>query len=145
MRSGTSAILLFLLTGAGCEAGTDPNTADVSGHWTFTETFEDVPHGISCTDSGSYHIVQVGDKFTGVYYQRGACITPTGTVDNTDSGTVHTGRVIGRTLRFMVTANCDYEGSVSGMPATTMAGRGVCVLQDVDRTLNFLGTWQATR
>ena len=142
MQSRTLAVLLLA---AGCDAGTDPNTADVNGHWTFTETLEDVAHGISCTDSGSYDITQVGDKFSGTYYQRGTCVTPTGTVDNTDSGTVHAGRVIGRTLRFMVTANCDYEGSVSGMPATTLAGRGVCVLQDVDRTLNFSGTWQATR
>jgi len=145
MGPGTRAILLTLLTGAGCDAGIDPNTADVSGRWTFTETLEDVAHGISCTDSGSYDITQVGDTFSGVYYQRGACITPTGTVDNTDSGTVHAGRVIGRTVRFMVTANCDYEGSANGVPATTLAGRGVCVLQDVDRTLSFSGTWQARR
>lgn len=137
--------LVFVLAAAACDAGTDPNTADVSGHWTFTETLEDVAHGISCTDSGAYDITQVGDTFSGGYYQRGACVTPTGTVDNTDSGTVHAGRVIGRTLRFMVTEHCDYEGSVSGTPATTLAGRGVCVLQDIGRTLNFSGTWQATR
>ena len=142
MQSRKFAILLIV---AACDAGTDPNTADVSGHWTFTETLEDLAHGISCTDSGSYDIVQVGDKFSGAYYQRGACTTPSGTVDNTDSGTVHAGRVIGRTLRFMVTANCDYEGSVNGMPPMTLAGRGVCVLEDVDRTLTFSGTWQATR
>jgi len=137
--------LVFVLVAAACDAGTDPNTADVNGRWTFTETFEDRVHGITCTDSGSYDITQVGDTFSGAYYQRGACFTPTGTVDNTDSGTVQAGRVIGRTLRFMVTENCDYEGSVNGTPATTLAGRGVCVLQDVDRTLNFSGTWQATR
>jgi len=142
MRFGRLALLL---AAAACDAGIDPNTADVSGRWTFSETFEDRAHGITCTDSGSYDITQVGDKFSGAYYQRGACLTPTGTVDNTDSGTVHSGRVIGRTLRFMVTEHCDYEGSVNGMPATTLAGRGVCVLQDVDRTLNFSGTWQATR
>jgi hypothetical protein len=142
MRVHTLAVLL---AAAGCDAGTDPNTVDVSGHWTFRETLEDVAHGISCTDSGSYDIAQVGDKFSGAYYQRGACITPTGTVDNTDSGTVHAGRVIGRTLRFMVTANCDYEGSASGMPATALEGRGACVLQDVNRTLNFSGIWRATR
>jgi hypothetical protein len=142
MRFGS---LILLVVAAACTAGTEANTADVSGRWKFTETLKDVAHSITCTDSGSYDITQVGDTFSGVYYQRGACITPTGAVDNTDSGTVHAGRVIGRTVRFMVTANCDYEGSVSGMPATTLAGRGVCVLQDVDRTLSFSGTWQATR
>ena len=135
----------LLLTAAACAAGTVPNTADVNGHWEFTETFEDRAHGISCADTGSYEITQVGDQFSGLYGQRGVCNTPTGLVDNADSGAVQNGRVIGHTVRFMVTANCDYEGSVGGMPAATLAGRGACVLQDVDRTLNFSGTWQATR
>jgi hypothetical protein len=142
MRFRTLAVLL---AAAACEAGTDPNTADVSGRWTFTETFQDPAHGISCADTGTYEIAQVGDRFSGHYGQRGVCRTPTGTVDNADSGAVQSGRVVGRTVRFMVTANCEYEGSVSGMPATELAGRGACVLQDVDRTLNFSGTWQATR
>jgi hypothetical protein len=137
--------LVLLLAVAACEAGTDANTADVSGHWEFTETFQDVAHGISCADTGSYEITQAGDQFSGRYGQRGVCHTPAGTVDNADSGAVQNGRVIGRTVRFMVTANCDYEGSASGMPATALAGRGACVLQDVNRTLNFMGTWQAAR
>lgn len=137
--------LALLLAAAACKAGTDPNTADVSGHWTFTEAFEDRAHAISCADTGTYEITQVGDRFSGSYGQRGACRTPTSIVDNADSGMVQGGRVIGQTVRFMVTANCDYEGSVSGMPATALAGRGTCVLQDADRTLTFLGTWRATR
>ena len=137
--------LSLLLAAAACEAGTVPNTAVVSGHWEFTEAFEDLAHGISCTDTGSYEITQVGDQFSGRYGQRGVCRTPTGNVDNADSGTVRNGRVIGHTVRFMVTDNCDYEGSASGMPATALAGRGACVLQDVNRTLNFSGSWQATR
>ena len=142
MRVGS---LVLLLAVAACEAGTDANTADVSGHWEFTETFQDVAHGISCADTGSYEITQAGDQFSGRYGQRGACHTPAGIVDNADSGAVQNGRVIGHTVRFMVTANCDYEGSASGMPATALAGRGACVLQDVNRTLNFMGTWQAAR
>ncbi len=142
MRVRTLACLLAV---AACQAGTDANTADVSGHWEFTETFEDIAHGISCADTGSYEITQAGDQFSGRYGQRGVCHTPTGAVDNADSGTVRNGRVIGRTVRFMVTDHCDYEGSASGMPASALAGRGACVLQDVDRTLHFSGTWQATR
>jgi hypothetical protein len=142
MRSRSLAVLL---AAAACEAGTDPNTADVSGRWAFTETLEDRAHGISCADTGTYDIVQTGDRFTGVYAQRGVCQTPTGSVNNADSGTVDAGRVVGRTVRFKVTANCEYQGSASGMPAATLAGRGVCVLEDVNRTLNFLGTWNAVR
>jgi hypothetical protein len=138
-------ILFLLFLAAACQAGTDANTVDVSGHWEFTETFEDIAHGISCADTGSYEITQVADQFSGHYGQRGVCHTPTGTVDNADSGTVKNGRVTGRTVRFMVTDNCDYEGSASGMPPTMLAGRGSCVLQDVNRTLTFSGTWQAAR
>jgi hypothetical protein len=142
MRFGT---LFLLLAVAACEAGTVPNTADVSGHWEFTETFQDLAHNITCADTGSYEITQVGDEFSGRYGQRGVCHTATGVVDNADSGTVQNGRVIGHTVRFKVTTNCDYEGSASGTPAAALTGRGACVLQDVNRTLNFAGTWQATR
>ena len=140
-----SRSLVILLAAVACDAGTDPNTVDVSGHWEFTETFQDAAHGITCADTGSYEITQVGDRFSGRYGQRGVCLTPSGAVDNADSGTVTNGRVVGRTVRFMVTVNCDYEGNASGMPPTSLGGRGACVLQDVGRTLNFAGTWQATR
>ena len=130
---------------AACTAGTESNPVDVNGRWTFTETLEDRAHGFSCADTGTYQITQTGERFAGVYSQRGVCQTPTGPVNNADSGTVQDGRVIGHTIRFMVTANCEYEGSAMGMPAAVLAGRGACVLQDTDRTLNFTGTWSARR
>ena len=128
-----------------CQAGTEANLVDVSGRWEFTETLTDVTHRISCADTGFYEIVQTGDRFAGTYFQRGLCQTPQGLVNNTDSGTVDGGRVVGRTIRFMVTANCEYEGSATGLPAEVLTGRGACVLQDVDRTLTFNGTWSARR
>lgn len=128
-----------------CKAGTEANLADVSGRWMFTETLADNIHGFSCADTGTYDITQMGDRFIGTYTQRGICQTPTGPVNNADAGTVEMGRVVGRTVRFMVTANCEYEGSASGMPANELAGRGICQLQDNNRTLNFIGTWKATR
>jgi hypothetical protein len=144
MRLPAAALAPFLVT-AGCSSGTESNLADVSGNWSFTETLEDRLHGYSCIDTGTYQIHQVGDRFDGKYAQHGVCNTPQGPVDNTDSGTVDAGRVIGRTIRFMVTASCEYEGTASGMPATALAGRGICVLHDVNRTINFSGNWQATR
>jgi hypothetical protein len=138
-----SKSLAFLLAAVGCGAGTDPNTADVSGRWTFTETLEDRAHGITCADTGTYEITQMGDRFSGLYGQSGVCYIPGGAVDNADSGTVQGGHVIGRTIRFMVDATCEYEASVTGVPATQLSGHGTCVLQDANRIL--LGTWQATR
>ena len=137
--------VLSALVAAACQAGTDANTVDVSGRWAFAETFVDRIHGISCADTGTYEITQVGDRFSGIYAQRGICQTPTGAVNNADSGKVESGRVIGRTVRFMVTANCEYAGTANGMPAMELAGDGACVLQDIGRTLTFSGTWKATR
>jgi hypothetical protein len=146
MRRTRYACLLASAFGlAACEAGTESNPVDVNGRWTFTETLVDRTHGISCADTGTYEITQTGERFTGVYSQRGICQTPSGAVNNADSGTVHEGRVVGHTIRFMVTANCEYEGSAMGMPAAVLTGRGACVLQDVDRTLTFTGTWSARR
>jgi hypothetical protein len=135
--------LALLLAAAACNAGTDSNTAEVGGRWRFTETLEDRVQGITCADTGTYDITQMGDRFSGLYGQSGVCRTPGGAVNNADSGTVQGGHVIGQTIRFMVDASCEYEASVSGMPATQLAGRGTCVLQDANRTL--LGIWQATR
>lgn len=134
-----------LILAAGCQAGTDANLVDVSGDWTFTELLQDRAHGISCADTGTYRITQTGDRFSGIYAQRGVCITPNGAVDNADSGVVTNGRVVGHTIQFMVTANCQYEGSASGMPVAVVTGRGACVLEDIDRVLSFSGTWHARR
>ncbi len=136
---------LAVLAAAACKAGTDANTIDVTGRWAFTETFTDFPHGISCADTGEYDIAQTGDMFAGRYGQRGICQTPAGAVDNADSGTVDAGRVVGHTVSFKVTANCQYQGNASGMPPSALAGLGVCVLVDGQDTLRFNGTWQATR
>ena len=135
--------LAFLLAAAACNAGTDANTADVGGHWEFTETLEDRAHGITCADTGTYEITQMGDQFSGRYGQSGVCHLPGGAVDNADSGAVQGGQVIGQTIRFVVDANCEYEASVTGMPASQLAGHAKCILQGASGTL--LGTWQAAR
>ena len=135
--------LVLLLATAACNAGTDANTADVGGHWEFTETLEDRAHGITCADTGSYEITQMGDQFNGRYGQSGVCHIPGGAVDNADSGTVQGGHVIGQTIRFIVDANCEYDASVAGMPAIQLVGHARCVLQGASGTL--LGTWQAAR
>ena len=89
--------------------GTNPNLVDISGHWRYVERYADVPHHASCVDSGAYDIVQTMNGFVGVYGQRGYCVTPQGTADNTDSGSVTEGHVIGRTIRFKA-PNCEYDG-----------------------------------
>ena len=144
MRLSRAGLALVVAVAA-CQAGTDANPIDLNGRWEFTETFADFLHGISCADTGTYEITQQGDRFSGHYAQRGLCHTPTGNVDNSDSGSVAGGRVVGHTLSFMVTANCQYQGNASGMPARQLSGLGVCVLLNGSDTLRFNGTWQASR
>src|SRR6266852_3412147 len=92
--------------------GVQPNTADISGAWQYTEAFTDLTDGISCADTGTYQMVQNGTTFTGTYAQRGICQTPQGRVSNADNGPVSQGQLTGRTLKF-VAPNCAYDGSVN--------------------------------
>jgi hypothetical protein len=140
---GLWAVLAVAL--AGCRSGTDANLVDISGHWQFTEILEDRLHGFSCADTGAYEIEQSADRFIGRYGQRGVCQTPAGPVNNADSGTVQGGQVLGRTIRFMVTAACQYDGSASGIPTTALEGHGFCAIQDANRTIELRGSWRARR
>jgi len=131
---------------AGCVApgGTEPNRVDVSGRWSFVEQFTDVPHQVSCADTGSYFLTQTAAGFSGVYGQRGVCTGPFGKVDNADSGSVTEGRVVGRTVRFKA-PNCEYAGSVPVETEDRLAGQVVCSIGDSTITYSFSGSWSATR
>src|SRR5262245_1266413 len=85
---------------AGCGGATNPNTSDFGGAWNYVEVLQDVPNGVSCADTGVYRLVQMGTQFVGDYAQSGVCSTPLGLQDNTDSGFVTAGHVLGRTLKF---------------------------------------------
>jgi hypothetical protein len=124
--------------------GVQPNTADISGAWQYTEVFSDPSHGISCPDTGTYQMVQTGTAFTGTYVQRGFCRTPHGDVSNTDNGPVSAGQLTGRTLKFTA-PNCSYDGSVTVGTYDRIAGHVVCQLRDSTRFLSFTGSWNANR
>jgi len=134
-----AAVVLF-----GCRAGTEPNLADIGGSWQYIETFTDVSHAITCADSGTYSLSQAGASFVGLYFQHGVCHTPSGLRDNTDSGTVSEGRVVGRTLRFRAPF-CEYDGAVDTLSHSSITGHVYCVVTDPSKQLTFSGTWQAIR
>jgi hypothetical protein len=127
-----------------CKAGTELHLVDVSGAWQYSETYTDIQHSISCTDSGSYSLIQAGATFSGRYFQRGVCHTPTISTDNTDSGTVWEGHIVGRTLTFHA-PNCAYDGAVDAESRASIAGRVECTLTDPTHLYRFSGTWQANR
>ncbi len=131
---------------AGCVAsgGTEPNPVDVGGTWSFVEEFTDLQHRISCADTGTYVITQSASGFTGSYRQRGVCVLPAGLVDNSDSGAVTDGRVVGRTIRFKA-PNCEYDGRVQVENTDRLTGYVVCEISDQQVTYSFSGTWSAVR
>lgn len=138
-------LLLPLATLLGCsELATSANTHDFGGVWRYTETMADVPSNITCNATGLYRLTQMGMMFQGDYVQEGLCQTPTGPIDNADSGGVANGLVIGRTLRFRAVPYCDYDGTFD--PATgRIAGRSLCILVGGGDSLTLNGTWSAVR
>jgi hypothetical protein len=132
-------------TWLGCNGGgTSPNLADVSGRWNFVEQFSDPVQQASCADTGTYVITQTADGFVGGYFQRGVCRGSFGVVDNTDSGTVTEGHVVGQTVRFKA-PNCDYDGKVATDDQDRLDGHVACAISDPTISYNFSGTWTAHR
>ena len=139
------ALPILAAAGIACaKSGTAPNLVDVSGHWRFVEQFSDVVHQVTCADTGTYEITQTADGFAGIYAQSGACAGPGINADNTDSGTVSEGRVLGRTIRFKA-PNCQYDGHTPSDRADRLDGHVVCTIGDPTITYNFSGIWSAVR
>jgi hypothetical protein len=136
--------LLLAALAAACEPAIAPNTHDFGGIWRYTETMTDVPNAISCTATGQYRLTQMGMMFHGDYVQAGLCQTPSGVINNADSGGVANGLVIGRTLRFRAVPYCEYDGALD--PGSgRIAGRSLCILVGGGDSLTLHGTWSATR
>lgn len=138
-------LVAALVTLAGCDdAGTSPNTVDFSGQWRYAESMTDVPNDIRCTSNGLYRLSQAGTMFSGDYVQTGLCRTPSGLVDNADSGFVANGVVVGRTIRFRSGLYCDYDGALD--PGTgRIAGHSLCILVGGGDSITLNGTWSAER
>jgi hypothetical protein len=139
-------VLAITAVCGGCVAsgGTEPNPVDIGGTWSFVEEFTDLDHHITCADTGTYVITQSASGFAGSYTQRGACALPAGLVDNSDSGAVTDGRVVGRTVRFKA-PNCEYDGRVQIENMDRLTGYVACEISDQQVTYSFTGTWSAVR
>src|SRR5688572_10811295 len=133
-------VALVMLLG-GCDGTTDPGAATVDGVWNYIEALEDKLRGVSCNDTGSYRLRQTGDRFEGVYFQTGVCLSATGGFFNAGSGRVSAGMVIGNTVRFNATPTCQYEGRLTGSPPGDVAGKGYCTLEINGLLHSFEGAW----
>jgi hypothetical protein len=65
-------------------------------------------------------------------------------VDNSDSGAVTDGRVVGRTVRFKA-PNCEYDGHMLIEDMNRLSGHVACQVSDPQITYSFAGTWSAER
>ncbi len=99
---------------------------------------------IACTNGGTNpNLVDISGHWR--YVERYADVpTPQGTSDNTDSGSVTEGHVIGRTIRFKA-PNCEYDGHTPVESADRLDGNVICSVGDQTITYTFTGTWSAER
>ena len=137
-------VALVMLLG-GCDSAAEPRAANVDGLWNYIEVLEDKLRGVSCNDTGAYRLRQTGDRFEGVYFQRGVCLSATGGFFNTDSGIVSAGMIIGNTVKFNATPTCQYEGRLTGSPPGDVTGKGYCTLEINGLLHTFEGNWSATK
>ena len=141
----TLRLLPFAGLLVGCDdPATKPNTADFGGVWRYVENMTDVRSDIACTANGVYRLNQMGTMFHGDYVQEGLCTTPEGPIDNSDSGGVANGVVIGRTIRFRASQYCDYDGALDHATGR-LTGRALCILVGGGDSIHLIGTWSATR
>lgn len=138
---------------------------DISGTWTWSETVTTIippliagfigitPEGpvtqATCSDFGTFNLVQTGNTFAGTATQTSACITKGGqeytppfppTLDIVD------GRIAGQGIEFSFSGECPYHGviSLSGGTAVQLRGTGKCEIMLHPALLKTV-SWQATR
>jgi hypothetical protein len=137
------APVILVIAVAACDSAAP--SASIDGLWNYTELLQDKLRGVTCSDTGAYRLRQQGDRFEGVYFQTGVCLSATGGFFNTDSGVVSAGLVVGNTVRFTATPMCQYEGRLTGAQLGDVAGKGYCMLSINGVQHNFEGSWSATK
>jgi len=110
---------------------------DVAGAWAFGQRL--AGGGSTCANHGTVIVSQNGSLFTGTYSQTGFCSGPGGTIDNSGSGDITSGRLIGAALQFSA-GGCSYRGQVVADPPDGASGTVTCQIQSI----NFSGTWHVS-
>jgi hypothetical protein len=120
-----------------------PTNASIAGTWDWTDSYTFTTGGGTCADTGTFVFAQAGGGFTGSANWVGSCASPSGTVDNSGSGSVFDGNVgqsgNGGAMNFAA-ANCIYDASFTGLaPASLNGTMSTCGGSAVT------GTWKAAR
>lgn len=142
-------LALLLITAslsAGCgDDPTEPEIRDISGSWSYTESFSSSSAGFSCQNEGTVVISQNGSNFSGTYNQEGVCSDSSGNLyDNSGSGSISGGQIDGTRVSFNA-GSCSYDGSVTGSPPNRLSGSVNCTIAAGGQNYLFTGNWQASR
>ena len=116
---------------------------DVSGTWSYTESFRNGYLGIACQAEGTIDMTQTGTNLSGSYDYVGTCSAPEDfSVRNSGAGGIG-GVVTGRTVT-LVGGLCSYSGTISGAAFDSIFGDVSCTFAEFGSEYRFNGTWKAT-
>ena len=132
------------LAACGSSDSTGPGTARVGGNWTFQEVLASSSLGVSCADTAQMTLSQTGQVVTGNYAQVGTCTAGGQVFDNSGNGVISGGQVVGDSIRFDEDF-CEYRGTLTGTPATSMAGTVNCIDTTTSPPDTIPGSWTMTR
>lgn len=125
---------------------TDPAPPpSVQGQWNYREAFTDLLNGLTCSDTGTYNLVESAGKFSGTYRQVGSChTTDWQVIDISSHGDVTDGQVSGRHILFRA-PGCSYDGLIRVNEENHVQGTVACSASTGGTTYNFTGNWSADR
>ena len=138
-----SLILTVALVGCSDDNGPTGPTPDFAGTFLFKAEMADAEHDITCTADGTANIGQSGSTFSGTFTQTGECVGPGGSADNSGSGPISAGRLVGNTMSFEV-PSCRYEGTLAGDPPSGASGELTCSILEEGERFDFVGDWFVT-
>jgi hypothetical protein len=142
-RLAATALLSLTWACGGDRGPAEPSDApDLGDSWAFTESYADAAHTISCSDEGTFGLIQKDTAFAGQGYQTGTCQTPSGALDNAGQGDITVGRVRSDAVTFTF-GGCDYHGTMFGSPLDSVAGTVVCHARIGTQVIRLDGTWSA--
>jgi len=141
---GVAALGVVALAACKGSDATGPGSAGLGGSWKFQETLSNSALALTCADSATVTVTQSGQTFTANYVQVGTCNANGQAVDNSGSGSISNGRVVGDSVTFNEDI-CAYAGTFTGSPASNMNGTVTCTDTSSGVPVVVAGNWVMSR
>ncbi len=141
---GVAALGVVALAACKGSDSTGPGTSGINGAWKFQETLSNAALALTCADSATVTVTQSGQTFTATYAQTGTCNANGQTLDNSGSGSITNGSIVGDSVSFAEDI-CAYAGTMSGSPATSMTGTVTCTDTSSGTPVVVAGNWVMNR